>query len=154
MYNREAQIENAFGLKDAQVLPLKPEEGGGITYADFKMWCQIDLKIRMDEVKKTFNALLPELEKIDVHPSPRVIGEIARYVALRPAFDAPGDSKEVSNMALDEAIVQRILPCCQPTPATIDKYKDLENLLRKRHMDLSADYVRLLGKDFEDMRFL
>ncbi len=151
VYNREAQIENAFGLKDARVLPLKPEEGGGITYSDFKTWCQIDPKIRLDEVRKAFDALLPELEKIDAHPSPRVIGEIARYVALRPAFDAPGDSNKVSNMALDEAIVQRILPCCQPTPATIEYYGEekLQKTLRDHHMDLSAEYVKSLKDDYD-----
>ncbi len=164
VYNREAQIANAFGLKDAQVLPLKLGEGGGITYADFKKLCQIDPKIKLDEVKKTFDALLPELKKIDAHPSPRVIGEIARYVALRPAFDVP-DGKDVLEMALDEAIVQRILPCCQPSPATIKYYgvpkeeddgvpkeeDDLPKKLREHHMDLSAAYVESLRDDYYHM---
>ena len=152
VYNREAQIANAFGLKDAQVLPLKPGEGGVVTYAVFKKWCEVAPDTNLDKVKEIFIALLPELEKIDAHPSPRVIGEIARYVALRPAVDVP-DSKDVLEMALDEAIVQRILPCCQPTPATIEYYGEekLQKTLRDHHMDLSAEYVKSLKDDYDHM---
>ena len=129
---------------------VQGKEVFAITAENFEEWMKTRTPVDMSDIKKKLLGWDKNFEAADIRPSLRVIGDIARYVALRPAFDGIEspllDEPKRMLYALDEEVTQRILSCFQATPKTI---KVIGNLIDDQGKSVKPDNDVRLEKGLE-----
>ena len=88
----------------------------GVTYSDYVAWCDRNVTAEriVQKVRTKFKALVELLKPLNLAPSPRIRRAMLEYIVNRPFFEDCGSvyssDADCQMIALDEAVVQRILP--------------------------------------------
>lgn len=142
-------LATAFAGTVAQIKPY--EEGERISQDRYRSWSSLDWRPTIpSQVLKAFEALAEKLEAAELMPSGRVIGEMSRYIRLRPMYGCATDD-ERQMCALDEQIAQRVLARTQIGPNTSAVLKGLSEDLAEKGLKLSAKMLKFKVNAYERM---
>lgn len=108
--------------------------GPMVSACDYEKWIRIPSPEDTEKIGATLDGILNEVRKtlseIVVCPSPRVIGEMLRYVVNRPFPDGVPDDVRLY-VALDEALVQRVISKCVPNALMRGKFSAAAKQVKK-----------------------
>ena len=124
---------------------VAPYPGHGVSAEEYKSWIiddvdqtQGDANQSRKEINSLGNILDGILSKIRAKlsaivpcPSPRVVGEILRYVANRPFPSGVKDDNVRLYVAFDEALVQRVISKCVPNALMRGKFEAAAKLVEE-----------------------
>lgn len=96
-------------------------------------------------VIETYKAIRKELEGVRAYISPRVEKQIGVYIVNRPRLvDEKNSDKDSQMLALDEAIVQMVLPCVCGTSYPYDgnvRLTKLKDIFKNKNLNLCAQFL-------------
>lgn len=104
-------------------------------------------------VRETYKTLQQSFKKMGVYISPRVETQVRLYILNRPNIrDEKNDDKELQMLALDEAIVQMVLPQVCRTNYPYDgneRLKKVMGICEKSNLDLCKQFLQSQLNQFE-----
>lgn len=143
---RHELIQKTFEGDIAHPLPF--EEGDRISLSKFVSW--IEGRGEIKNVLNLFDELTEPLEEAGLIPSGRVLGEMAKYIQIRPPFDCR-NNQERELLALDEQIAQRIIAKVQVLPSTLASIEALHQKFSQLNLELAAETLGVRIKAYQKM---
>ena len=129
-------VGNAFDGIAAK--PSQYQEGDAVPADVYLSWSSIKDGARLSsEIKDLYYQMRERLMGAKLLPSPRVIGELSKYIAMRPMFGCCNELDR-QKLAFDEQISQRVLAKAQATPGTIAAFESLCSDCIEKGLLLSA----------------
>ena len=118
----------------------------------YKAWHRASGEIDVN-VKETYKTIQQNFRDVGVYISPRVETQIRLYILNRPNIrDEKNDDKESQMLALDEAIVQMVLPQVCRTSCPYDgneRLKKVMGICEKSNLDLCKQFLQSQLNQFE-----
>ena len=133
---------------------IADRSGPMVSASDYEKWIKIPTQEDVEKIGAELDEIIckikGELSEIVACPSPRAVEEMLRYVVNRPFdSDIPADVQRC--IALDEALVQRVISKCVPNALKRGKFQQAAERIKEVFLSVGMESTSLTVKQLETL---